>query len=197
MAGLDKMKSQILNEAKTAADEKTAAAKAEAEKILDQAKAEARKRQDSISRKSAADVANYKERIASSIDLQHRTKILGAKQEMIASVLDKAYETVTGLGDKEYFDMLLKLLEKYALPQDGEIYFSASDLKRMPTGFEQDAQKSAKANGGTVKVSRGAKNIENGFVLSYGGIEENCTLRAMFDAKRDELSDKVHRMLFS
>ena len=133
MAGLDKMKSQILSEAKAAADEKTAKANAEAQEILGQAKAEAEKRKSSISRKSEADVANYKERVASSIDLQHRTKILGAKQEMIASVLDKAYETVTGLGDKEYFEMLLKLLGKYALPQDGEICFSAADLKRMPT----------------------------------------------------------------
>ena len=112
-------------------------------------------------------------------------------------MLDKAYETVTNLNDKEYFELILKLLGKYALPQEGEIFFSAADLKRMPTGFEQDAQQSAKANGGSLKVSRQGKNIENGFVLVYGGIEENCTLRAIFDAKRDELSDKVHRMLFS
>ena len=191
MAGLDKMKSQILNEAKAAADAKTAKANAEAEDILSQAKAEAEKRQSSISQKSAS------ERVVSSIDLQRRTKILGAKQEMIAAVLDKAYETVAGLGDKEYFELILKMLGKYALSQEGEIFFSANDLKRMPTGFEQDAQQKAQANGGSLKVSRKGMNIENGFVLVYGGIEENCTLRAMFDAKRDELADKVHRMLFS
>ena len=197
MAGLDKMKSQILNEAKAAADAKTAKANAEAEAILSDAKAEAEKRQSSISKKSAAQVANYKDRVVSSIDLQRRTKILGAKQEMIAAVLEKAYETVAGLGDKEYFELILKMLGKYALSQEGEIFFSANDLKRMPTGFEQDAQQKAQANGGSLKVSKEGKNIENGFVLVYGGIEENCTLRAMFDAKRDELSDKVHRMLFS
>lgn len=184
MAGLDKMKSQILNEAKAAADAKTAKANAEAEDILSQAKAEAEKRQSSISQKSASEVANYKERVVSSIDLQRRTKILGAKQEMIAAVLDKAYETVTSLGDKEYFELILKMLGKYALSQEGEIFFSANDLKRMPTGFEQDAQQKAQANGGSLKVSRKGMNIENGFVLVYGGIEENCTLRAMFDAER-------------
>ena len=197
MAGLDKMKSQILNEAKAAADAKTAKANAEAEAILGDAKAEAEKRQSSISKKSAAQVANYKDRVVSSIDLQRRTKILGAKQEMIAAVLEKAYETVTGFGDKEYFDMILKLLGKYALAQEGEIFFSSADLKRMPVSVEQDAQQKAQANGGSLKVSRKGMNIENGFVLVYGGIEENCTLRAMFDAKRDELADKVHRMLFS
>ena len=84
MAGLDKMKSQILNEAKAAADAKTAKAKAEAEDILSTAKAEAEKKQSSIAQKSAAEVAGYKDRVVSSIDLQRRTKILGAKQEMIA-----------------------------------------------------------------------------------------------------------------
>ena len=98
---------------------------------------------------------------------------------------------------EEYFELILKMLGKYALSQEGEIFFSANDLKRMPTGFEQDAQQKAQANGGSLKVSRKGMNIENGFVLVYGGIEENCTLRAMFDAKRDELADKVHRMLFS
>ena len=28
------------------------------------------------------------------------------------------------------------------------------------------------------------RKIENGFVLAYGGIEENCTLQAMFDAEK-------------
>ena len=37
---------------------------------------------------------------------------------------------------------------------------------------------------------------DGGFLLVYGGIEENCTLKAVFSAKREELSDQVNRMLF-
>lgn len=197
MTGLDKMKSQILDEAKSVADEKIQAANAKAEEILSVAKAEAAKKELSISQKSEAEVKNYKERIASSIDLQRRTKILEAKQEMIAEVLDKAYASLTGMEQKEYFDMLLKLVDKYALPQEGELYFSSEDLKNMPTGYEAEVKKRAAAKGGSLKISGEGRNIENGFVLAYGGIEENCTLKAMFDAKRDELSDKVHHLLFS
>lgn len=197
MTGLDKMKSQILDEAKAAADEKIQAAKAEAEAILEAAKAEAAKKELSISQKSETEVKNYKERIASSIDLQRRTKILEAKQEIIADVLDKAYASLTGMEQKEYFDMLLKLVDKYALPQEGELYFSSEDLKNMPAGYEAEVKKRAAAKGGSLEISKEGRNIENGFVLAYGGIEENCTLKAMFDAKRDELSDKVHHLLFS
>ena len=38
--------------------------------------------------------------------------------------------------------------------------------------------------------------MDGGFLLVYGGIEENCTIRAVFDSKREELSDHVNRLLF-
>ena len=197
MTGLEKMKSQILDEAKAAAASKVSEAKAQAEELLQQAEAEAKKQSESISQKAKADVANYKERIASSIDLQRRTKILSAKQEIIAEVLDKAYVTLTGMETEEYFSMMVKILKKYVQPQEGEIFFSSKDLERMPAGFEAEVSKIASEKGGILHLSKEGRNIENGFILAYGGIEENCTLKAMFDAKRDELSDKVHHLLFS
>ena len=197
MTGLDKMKSQILDEAKAAAEGKIAEAKAQAEETIRSAKEDAAKQTESILHKSKNDVSNYQERLESSIDLQKRTKILAAKQEVIAGVLEKARAKVEAMEAGEYFSMLLKMVEKYALPQDGEICFSAADLGRLPEGFEAEADKIARGKGGSLKLSGESKNIKNGFILVYGGIEENCTIDAMFDARRDELSDIVQRLLFS
>lgn len=196
MTGLEKMKSQILDEAKALADSKLAEANRKAEEILDEAKAEAAKSVTGISQKSEKDAVNYRERIASSIDLQKRTKLLAAKQEVIAEVLDKSYDKLKTMEAGEYFAMLLKLAEKYILPQDGTIYFSSADLGRMPESFKTDLKKLAEAKSGKLEISGEGRNIENGFVLAYGGIEENCTLRAIFDAKRDEFADKIHHILF-
>ncbi len=196
MTGLDKMKSQILDEAKSAAQSKIAEARAQADEVIRLAEEEAAKQTEGILHKAEMDVASYNERTASSTDLQKRTQILAAKQEVIAEVLDKAYEKIKAMGTEEYFSMLLKMVEKYALPQDGEICFSDSDLKRLPEGFEAEVSKAAVAAGGSLRLSREGKKIENGFILIYGGIEENCTIAAMFDAKRDELSDIVHRLVF-
>ena len=92
---------------------------------------------------------------------------------------------------------LLKMLDKYALPEAGEIFFAASDLARMSNDFRAEVEKSAASKGGSLVISEEGRKIENGFVLAYGGIEENCTLQAIFDAKKDELSDKVHRIIFA
>lgn len=197
MAGLEKMKSQILDEAKATAELKLKEAQAQAEEIISQANAEAKITGERILQDSEKDIANYRERTTSSIDLQKRTRILEAKQNLIRDILDKAYNTLAGMETDEYFAMLLKLLEKYALPEAGEIFFSSADLERMPSGYEAQVSKIAGAKGGSLKMSEEGRNIENGFVLAYGGIEENCTLRAMFDEKRDELSDQVRELLFA
>ena len=144
MTGLDKMKSQILDEAKAAAEGKIAEAKAQAEETIRNAKEDAAKQTESILHKSKNDVSNYQERLESSIDLQKRTKILAAKQEVIAEVLEKARAKVEAMEAGEYFSMLLKMVEKYALAQDGEICLCAADLARLPEGFEAEVSRIAK-----------------------------------------------------
>lgn len=196
MSGLDKMKSQILDEANHSADSKIAEAKAKAEKILNEAEAEAEAQAEIISNKAQADAENYIQRIESSSEMQRKQAVLRAKQDVIAVVLDKAYNKILNMETEAYFNMIRGMLNRYVLPEDGMICFSEEDLKRMPAGFEAEIQKAAASKGGALKLSKEAKEMEGGFILVYGGIEENCTVKALFDAKRDELSDKVQGLLF-
>ena len=176
MSGLDKIKSQILDEANHSAEVKLAEANEKAERMLSEAKAEAEAEVSRLQAKSQEAVAVYADRVKSSGE--------------------NAYEKVCAQDDAAYFGMITRMLEKYAQPGDGIISFNAKDLKRMPKGFEAEMEKAAQKKGGSLKLSAEAKEMDGGFILVYGGVEENCTIRAMFDAKRDYLSDKVHEVLF-
>ena len=98
MAGLEKIKSQILDEAKETANAKIEDAKAQAEQMKTQAQAEGAAQAEQILKKSETEVAAQKERVKSAIDLQRRTRLLEAKQEMIAEIIGKAYEKVINLA---------------------------------------------------------------------------------------------------
>ena len=148
MAGLDKIKSQILDEAKESANVKIEDAKAQAEQMKLKAQEEGARQADTILKKSEADTASQKERVKSAIDLQRRTRLLEAKQEMIAEIIEKAYEKVINLAPDDYYQMLLSILEAYILPQEGEIYFSVKDLENMPVGFGKEIEEIALAKGG-------------------------------------------------
>lgn len=196
MTGLEKMTNQILTQAKMTAEEKVRAANQQAQEILESAKAQAKKSTEDVSKRSQADIARQQDKNRSSIDMQKRLRVLAAKQEVIAEVLEDAYAKLTSMEDEEYFAMLLKILDKHVLAQEGEIFFSEKDRRKMPADFLDKVKEMARKKGGSLAVSEEGRAVENGFILVYGGIEENCTLRAMFDAKKDELSDIIHRLLF-
>ena len=92
--------------------------------------------------------------------------------------------------------MIAKLIEKNARPQDGEIAFSAADLARLDASAKEAVQAAAKKANGSLKVAKEAANIKSGFILRYGGIEENCSLDALFAEKADLLVDTVNRALW-
>ena len=197
MTGLEKMVNQIREEANASADSKKAVAAAEADRIKAAAEAEAEEKAAEIAQKSAADCAGYQERVKSSADLKRRTALLAAKQELISETIQKAYETFCNKDDAEYFEILKKMVEKFAAPQKGEISLNAQDLAKLPTGFETEVNEIAKKKGGALILAKTPANVEKGFILSYGGIEENCSFKAMFDAKKDDCQDLVQKILFS
>lgn len=197
MAGLDKIKEQILAEAEAIAKEKIDAANAEAKAILDAARAEGNTESGEISQRAATEQGIIKERAKSSVQMKERQAVLRAKQELIADTLDKAYDTVLAMDSADYFNMVRKMLKSFALSKDGEIYFSKKDLARIPSGFEVEINDIAKANGGSLKLASDSKNLDGGFILVYGGIEENCSIKSMFSTKKDELADVVCQVLFA
>ena len=132
MSGLENMKRQILDEANHSAEEQISKARTKAEEILREAREQMEEQSAVMAKKSEDETKDYAQRIASSSEMQRKQALLQAKQEVIQEVLNKAYQQVLHLEPESYFEMLQKLLETYALPQEGTIYFSAADLARMP-----------------------------------------------------------------
>lgn len=197
MSGLDQMLARIDADASKEAAEILRSARAEAADIAAAAKAERDAKAAELAEKSARDTAVARDRIAASLEQQHRTALLAAKQQIIAEMLGKAYDAVLALPDDRYFAFLRQVLAAYVQPRAGEICFSRRDLDRMPEGYLSELQAVAQEKGGSLTLSGETRAMDGGFVLLYGGIEENCTVRALFDARREALQDQVHALLFA
>ena len=195
MTGLEKMVSQILEEADASAAVTISDAEKKAAEILDEAGKKADEIRQQREEQSRAKVKSYDERTAA--DMKRRTAVLAARQELIGSVIADACERVKNLDEEKYFEILKNMVGKYLLPKDGEICFSRKDLERMPADFREEIRSMAEKKGGALEFSGEARNIDGGFILVYGGIEENCSIDAVFAEKRDELLDQVRKILFA
>ena len=196
MNGLDKIIAQILDDAKQESLAIEEQAKKDASEILKAADEKVKKLEEEQKTAAAAREKSYEERLRSSADLKKRQTVLARKQVIIGEMLKAAYDELLAKPDDEYFAWMEQLLSRYVTDQTGEIYVSKRDLERMPVEFPAKIEEVAKEKGGSLVLKDEPKDIDGGFILVYGGVEENCSVGALFESQRDELADKVHRMLF-
>lgn len=193
MAGIDKMIRQIEDDTKAVCDDMINTARHKAEKIMSEASAQAEKITADGRKKIAAHVADIEKRGESSAALEERKVKLYTKQSIINDMLKIGLDSAKDLPDDEYFELILKMIEKNSQPQDGVILFGKKDTDRLPAGYIDKINSVSK---GKLTLSDQAAAIDAGFILSYGGIEENCSFDAIFMSESDNLSDKAGRLLF-
>ena len=197
MAGIDNITGRILKDAQAEADGILAKANAKAEKILRKAQEEAAETSKAAASKREREVKTYEARIASSCDIAGKKAVLAARQDLIEKVTEQAYKKLNEQDTASYFDLMRNILEKSVRPESGVISFSEKDLARMPESFRAEAGKIASRAGGSLSFDNTPAPIESGFILSYGGIEENCSLRSIFAANKDQIQDTAMKVLFS
>ena len=197
MAGIETITGRILEEAKKEADRVISEANGKALDIAVAAGDEIRKAKADSDERIARGKKTYEARTLSSCDILKKKSILSAKQEIIGTVLEKAFDMLKNQDDGAYFDMMLAIIKKSVRPENGTIAFAPGDLKRLPADFARRAAAVAKEAGGTLSVQNEPAKIENGCILIYGGIEENCSLAAIFEANKDRMQDAAAKVLFS
>ena len=93
------------------------------------------------------------------------------------------------------YDDAQSVADLFDLKREGFFYTRLAN----PTvdAFEKKIAAIAEKKGGALTVSQETCDIDGGFLLVYGGIEENCSFTAMFAAEKENLQDKVHTLLFT
>ncbi|MDR1467137.1 MAG: hypothetical protein LBI55_01755 [Oscillospiraceae bacterium] len=132
----------------------------------------------------------------SSLEDQKKKNILKTKRKIATDIIEKARIYLKNLPDKEYFEIILKIIKKFALPKSGEILFSQNDLSRLPQNFDSKLSKILENKNKKLTISKKTNSSDFGFVLIYGSIEENCTIDALFEEKYDVFLDTVIGIIF-
>lgn len=197
MSGLEKIIGQIDAQAKADAAELLRDARADAEELRSQAQAGCRAELAQIQERSTRDIAACRARAASALEQQRRMALLQTKQEIIGQMLQSALHTLQAEPADAYFTAVEKLVERFARPQAGQIVFSQQDLDRMPENFAARLNAIAQEKGGALTLAPAGQVVGGGFILVYSGIQENCTFPALFEARKEDLQDLVHKQLFA
>ena len=200
MNGLEKILGAISSEAEAEAAKKLDSAKEAARAVEEEATLRAEAEQEKILSAADAEVKNILERAKSAAALNERQVLLNAKQQLIGEVIAGALEKMRRLPREEYFNVILRLAGLHAANEEGFICFSAADKERLPDDFAAALNAALKDAGkakASLTVSENTADIDGGFILTYGDIEENCSFEALFAEQADELLDAANKVLFA
>ena len=196
MAGLDKIIEDIRSESAEAIAEITNKAQAERDSAMAAAQKDADARTEKILARAKEQADDLVARADSAAMLKRRRLLLETKQEVIAETIEAAKQAILALPAEEYFALVLELVKKNALPKEGELCFSHKDFARLPKDFAQKLVAALPA-GAKLDLSKEEAGIDGGFILKYGGIEQNLSLEEIFEEKKDLMQDAAGKILFA
>ncbi len=195
MTGIERIVEKIYQQAQNNCDEILSEAALKVKEIIVKARAEATKQSEAIINAAEAKAARRNTVAKSTAESITRNRYLEIRNAILNDIISAAYLEIEKFPDDKYFDMLKKLAVKNALTGECEMYLSGFDLGRLPNDFETAVNLEI-CERGAVHISDTPADIENGFILSYGEVQINCSLKAVFDENMERLKDMLSTALF-
>ncbi len=194
MAGIDKIIERIESDTKAQCEAIRKAAEENIAALMEKNESEANKKADAIISDAKREAQLIGEKAVSGSKQKANQIMLAAKSSAINEILSEALDVMDKMPDDEYFAAVLSLAVKYSGGRKGGVIsFGERDLKRLPKNFEKKLSE-AGCVASVSSVPNG--NIENGFIMAFGDVEENCTFGALADEKRDILKEKIYQIIF-
>jgi len=198
MAGADRLKEKILEEARQKARNIVDQAKSQADSIIKAAREEAEEKAGQILAKAREEAGEIRRRMLASAQLEARKTKLRVKQEMIEKAFSEALDRLISMPSDEYEKMLAEMIAESVSTGNEEIILSHRDKKRLSGNFLQLVNSKIAARGitGNVRLSEETGDFLGGFILRSGNVEINNSFEAVIRMRREELEPDIVKILF-
>lgn len=192
-------------EAQQVVDKILADAKAEAKKIkkqadeaqaeekakLDKQLSEYKKQTKAIAKKAGED---EKAHILAAARMDIAKQLLVEKRKILDEVFEQARKQVEKLSDKQYLELMTKLMLNAVETGDEEVVID-SEEKRIDQKFIDSINQQLDGKG-DLKLSADRANLGKGFILKRGKIKNNVSVGVLLAQVRNELEIELAKDLF-
>lgn len=198
MAGIEKIKERILEDASKEKQNILKEAEKQADQVLEEYRKKAEDVRKQILNKAKKEAEDRKRRILSMAQLEQRKVILKAKQDIIDEVFENAKKRLKEIPSEEYNDILYNMLLKGVITGNEEIIVNKRDRSQITPDFIEQVNQELKKLGknGNIKLSFKTGNMLGGFILKSKDIEVNATFDSLIKLEREELETKIAKILF-
>lgn len=192
---MKKITDSIIAEAEKTAEHIKAGAEYDAGKLIDEAHKRCGEIENNEKLLCVNEIKKLRKRCSSARISKRRTELLKVKQDILTHSIETAYSEITNISGPEYEAIIERLIKSRIREGSCTIYFPKD--KKPSEALRKKIKDIAKSASCVYEYSYDRDDIKDGFVLVYGGIEENCCFKALFEEKKGEIFDYAAQVLFS
>jgi V/A-type H+-transporting ATPase subunit E len=129
--------------------------------------------------------------------MKNAKMMLEQKRELLNDIFVKAADELTKLDDKQYKDVMKKLMIKAVETGDEEVIVDVNE-KRIDQGFIKHVNRELGPGfKGNLRLSNEKEDIKGGFILQRGKIRNNVSARVLVEKARKDLEADIAKELFA
>ena len=198
VAGIDRIKEQIIENARADAERIIAEAEDKAHALKEKKAEEAEIIKRRFLEESSLKAQERKRRMLTAANLEMKKDVLAVKQEMIDRVFEETLNVIEQMPVAEYRGVIADMLIDAVVSGDETVIFSERDQDRLDAGFLAGVNIKLKEQGkkGELKLAPERGHFRSGFVLVSGGLELNNTFESIIRMRRNELEAEIAEILF-
>ena len=193
MAGIEEILNIIVSQQKETENSIISAAEKRADQIMADGNEKAEAAYEESVRKSKDQLAREYANSCASADADMKRKVLAYKVELVDKAIEATLRKLCSLPAEEYFSVILELIKKRVQSGKGVLSLSKDDLARIPDSFRKSVSNLVDTD---ITISSEPADIDNGFVLTYGLVSENCSFSDIMVSERDAVRDTAASVLF-
>lgn len=198
MNGIEKITARILSDSQGAVEAVKQEAAARCAEIAAAGDAAAQDEYWKLLKKGTEDAEKRGERLESVAQLEAKKQILGAKQQLISEVFELAAEKLIAMPEDENVAFLAALAARASRTGAEDVIFTADTRDKIGAQVVEKANSIISAAGkkAELKLSGESREMRGGLILRDGSIEMNCSLDALIDGVKNDVTGQVAEILF-
>lgn len=220
MNGIEKITARIEQDAQAEVERLNTEAEQKVRSIMETAQTQAERERKEILVRGKKAARERLERLNSAAQMETRKLTLAAKQEVLGEAFALALKKLCEMPEKQYVELLTKLVLEASTTGREQLIFSAKDRNRigkqvvvaanevllkdaapaMPEGISTSRMGAflgkMVTGTGQLTLSEETRPIQGGFIMVDGDIEVNCTFETLVRMQRQEMEKAVAQTLF-
>lgn len=121
---------------------------------------------------------------------------LAEKRKILDELFDKAQKKLRNLPDKEYVNIMTKLMLDAVETGDEEVIIDKKEKRIDQSFIKQVNRKLGPGYKGNLRLSEETKDLGAGFILKRGKIKNNVSIEVLLAKARNELEIGLAKQLF-